>query len=109
MAKKRDQKKRNIAQAQKQRQQAKALTPSEPSPPFEARQSQAQPPQESVRAGAEALLLTVSDVCALLQISRATFYRLQKSGGVPGRVDLGGHVRYHRPTLEDWLLSKIKE
>jgi len=54
------------------------------------------------------LLLTVSQVCALLNISRSTIFRLEKSGEMPGRVNIGGQVRYHRQVIEDWLLEQAK-
>jgi excisionase family DNA binding protein len=46
------------------------------------------------------LLLTKGDVCALLNVSRTTLYRLEKSGDLPGRLMLGGHVRYDRELIE---------
>lgn len=55
------------------------------------------------------LLLTVADLCALLQISRTTLFRMEKAGKVPGRLSLGGQVRYHRETVETWLRSQLKE
>jgi len=54
------------------------------------------------------LLLTVTQVCALLNISRSTLFRLEKSGGIPGRVTLGGQVRYHRQVIEEWLMGQAK-
>jgi excisionase family DNA binding protein len=54
------------------------------------------------------LLLTVSQVCALLNISRSTLFRLEKSGEIPGRVTIGGQVRYHRQVIEEWLLEQAK-
>jgi excisionase family DNA binding protein len=52
------------------------------------------------------LLLSCSEVCSLLKISRSTLDRLEKAGSLPGRVKLGGQVRYHRQVIEDWLLSQ---
>lgn len=50
------------------------------------------------------LLLTVPQVCDLLGgISRSTLVRMEKTGKIPGRVQLGGSVRYHREILEAWL------
>ncbi|WP_085812742.1 helix-turn-helix transcriptional regulator [Citrifermentans pelophilum] len=49
------------------------------------------------------LLLTTEQACALLGISRAHFFRLKKSGLVPGCVNLGGLVRYRREDLESWV------
>ena len=52
------------------------------------------------------LLLTVTEVCALLKISRSTLIRLENAGTLPGRVKLGGQVRYHREVVEKWLLQQ---
>lgn len=49
------------------------------------------------------LLLTTEQACALLGVSRAHFFRLKKSGLVPGCVNLGGLVRYRREDLESWV------
>lgn len=54
------------------------------------------------------LLLTVDQVCSLLAVSRWTLQRLEKSGGLPGRVKLGGQVRYHREVIEEWLRGKVE-
>jgi excisionase family DNA binding protein len=53
------------------------------------------------------LLLTMAQVCELLNVSRTTFYRMRQAGEIPGAVTLGGQVRYHRETLEKWLLTKL--
>ncbi len=49
------------------------------------------------------LLLTIPDLCKLLNCSRSKIVRMQNSGSLPGRIDLGGSVRYHRETIEEWL------
>ena len=55
---------------------------------------------------APAILLTVSQVCELLGgISRSTLVRMEKTGKIPGRVQLGGSVRYHLETVEKWVRS----
>jgi excisionase family DNA binding protein len=54
-----------------------------------------------------AVLLTVTEMCNLLNISRATLVRMDKSGKLPGRIKLGGSVRFHRATVETWLQSLI--
>jgi excisionase family DNA binding protein len=61
--------------------------------------------QQSRHATEEAnpVLLTVSDVCRLLKISRSTLIRIEKAGQLPGRLLLGGSVRYHRETIDVWL------
>jgi excisionase family DNA binding protein len=51
------------------------------------------------------LLLNCAEVCALLKISRSTLDRMEKSGALPGRVKIGGQVRYHKRVLEDWLFK----
>jgi len=59
---------------------------------------------------APAILLTVSQVCEQLGgISRSTLARMEKTGKIPGRVQLGGSVRYHRETIEQWADSLVKQ
>lgn len=58
---------------------------------------------------ASAILLTVNQVCELLGgISRSTLVRMEKTGKIPGRVQLGGSVRYHREVIEKWTRSLVK-
>ena len=52
----------------------------------------------------DALVLNVSEVCALLKISRRTLER----SNVPGKVKIGGSVRYHRETIEKWILQQMQ-
>jgi excisionase family DNA binding protein len=49
------------------------------------------------------LLLNVSEVCALLGVSRSTFFRMKKADEIPGCVSVGGQVRYRREDLERWV------
>jgi len=51
------------------------------------------------------LLLTIAQVGALLNLSRSTLDRMADQ--IPGRIKIGGQVRYHRSTLEDWLLQQL--
>jgi predicted DNA-binding transcriptional regulator AlpA len=53
------------------------------------------------------LLITQRDLCGLLNISRSTLVRMGDSA-IPGRVMVGGSIRYHKSTVEAWLLSKIE-
>ncbi len=53
------------------------------------------------------LLLTVADLCALLKVSRSTITRMERDGSLPGRVMVGGSVRYHRETIECWLRERV--
>lgn len=64
--------------------------------------AQKTPPAEN-----NSMLLSVTEICALLKISRATLVRMDKSGQLPGRLKLGGSVRFHRETVETWLQSLI--
>lgn len=64
-------------------------------------------PQKSQPLDPNAILLSVSEMCKLLKISRATLVRMDKSGKLPGRIKLGGSVRFHRETVETWLQSLI--
>lgn len=56
-----------------------------------------------------ALFLSVSDICAMLDISRATLVRMDKNEVIPGRIKLGGSVRYHRETIETWLSNMVRK
>jgi predicted DNA-binding transcriptional regulator AlpA len=53
------------------------------------------------------LLLTVSDLCGLLRVSRTTLNRIEKIEEIPGKIKLGGNIRYHRETIENWLRSRV--
>lgn len=55
--------------------------------------------------GKSELLLSVADMCELLGVSRATLVRMDSGGKIPGRMKLGGSVRYHRAVVENWLLE----
>ncbi len=64
--------------------------------------------QKSQPLDPNAILLSVSEMCTLLKISRATLVRMDKSGKLPGRIKMGGSVRFHRETVETWLQSLIE-
>lgn len=55
----------------------------------------------------DAMLLSIRDICILLKISRATLVRMDNAGKIPGRMKLGGSVRFHRATVVAWLESMI--
>jgi len=65
-------------------------------------------PQKPRPLDPNAILLSVSEMCTLLKISRATLVRMDKSGKLPGRIKMGGSVRFHRETVETWLQSLIE-
>ncbi len=50
-------------------------------------------------------LLTVKDVCALLQLSDRTVYLLTANGRLPA-VRIGGSLRYEREQLERYIESQ---
>lgn len=56
---------------------------------------------------ADAILLSIREMCTLLKISRATLVRMDNAGKIPGRMKLGGSVRFHRATVVAWLESMI--
>ena len=60
-------------------------------------------PKTKAARKAVSLLLTPDDLCELLKVSRSTLSRMDKSGSVPGRVKIGGSVRYKRETIENWV------
>jgi len=62
---------------------------------------------KTVHIDPDAVLLSVAETCALLKISRATLIRMDKSGLLPGRIKMGGSVRFHRETIVNWLQSLI--
>jgi len=64
-------------------------------------------PRSAPQINEESVLLSVVETCALLKISRATLVRMDKSGLLPGRIKMGGSVRFHRETIIKWLESLI--
>jgi len=61
----------------------------------------AKPIGEPERAPVE--LLNVNEVADILGISPRTVYRLADQEQMPRPVRLGALVRWHRPTLHEWL------
>ena len=81
--------------------QKQTATITEPPPPAVTKTRKTAPNETS------AVLLSVKEMCSLLKISRATLIRMDKAGKLPGRIKLGGSVRFHRETVETWLQSLI--
>jgi excisionase family DNA binding protein len=55
----------------------------------------------------EPALLTVEEICQLINVKRATFYKLKNSGHfAPLPVPLCRKVLYLRSEIEDWLRAK---
>lgn len=55
----------------------------------------------------DAILLSIREMCHLLKISRATLVRMDNAGKIPGKMKLGGSIRFHRATIESWLEGMI--
>ena len=64
-------------------------------------------PPRTRPAAPNSLLLSVAEMCALLSISRATLIRMDNAGKIPGKIKLGGSVRFHRETVDAWLKNLI--
>lgn len=56
----------------------------------------------------DSILITVSELCTLLGLSRSSVSRMERDEAIPGRVKLGGSVRYHRETVEEWIREMVK-
>ena len=52
---------------------------------------------------------TIAEVCKLLKLSRATVDRMTGRGELPGRLKLGGQVRFHGPTLRRFLADSVRK
>lgn len=50
-----------------------------------------------------AYLLTVTDFCRAIGISRSTWHKLKRQGATPAIVNVGGIQRIRREAVEDWL------
>ncbi len=48
-------------------------------------------------------LLTVDELATLMQQHRMTIYRRSREGGIPGRVKLGGAVRFRESAIRQWI------
>ncbi len=57
----------------------------------------------------DALLLTVDEAAALLNVGRSFIYKLHSSGRLPLPVRLGRSVRWRRDELEHWVLAGCPE
>lgn len=94
----------------KKKEPRKKKEPAQQAQPATAAETQPQPVRKTRKASAAettAVLLSVAEMCILLKISRATLIRMDKAGRIPGRIKLGGSVRFHRETVETWLQSLI--
>jgi len=101
MSSKKNKRKRKVRN--RKQQQRQAVPSVKPEPSADAVASAALPPEEPAP-----LLVTVPQLCQLLNVSRSTLYRMEQAGVLPGRVKLGGQVRYHLETVQDWLRSLVQ-
>jgi predicted DNA-binding transcriptional regulator AlpA len=53
-------------------------------------------------------LLTITDVCKLLQVSARTLQRLRHLDEVPEPIELGGTLRWLRKDFDRWLEKKAR-
>jgi len=56
----------------------------------------------------EITLLSVNEICSILQISRRTFYELAKRGELPV-FKVGGEYRAEKSNLVNWIEKKSRE
>jgi len=61
-------------------------------------------PEESTH---KADVLDADEASAWLKIPKSTLYKLCTEGEIPA-AKVGRHWRFHRETLEDWLLSRTR-
>ena len=50
---------------------------------------------------------TVLEVAALLRVSRSTVDRLTKARKLPGKMRVGGQVRFFRPSIDGWIADQV--
>jgi len=55
------------------------------------------------------LLITTAELISLLSLSKSSIERGVRAGIIPGRVMIGRQVRYHLPTVNEWLNLIIKK
>jgi excisionase family DNA binding protein len=55
----------------------------------------------------ESEMLTVGEAASYLRVSVSTVYRLVKFHDLPG-FKVGSDWRFHRATLQDWMIEKQK-
>jgi|TARA_R110000772_G_scaffold28910_1_gene72601 predicted site-specific integrase-resolvase len=51
-------------------------------------------------------LLTVTDFCQTVGISRSTWHKLKRKGSTPPIVNIGGIQRIRKEAAETWLAEK---
>ena len=51
-------------------------------------------------------LLTVTELAAWLRKDRVTVYKSAKRGLIPGRIKLGGSVRFKESAIREWIENR---
>ena len=91
----------------KEKQKNAKASPAETTPQPAPKSTKKPREQKPTTLDSEAILLSIREMCLLLKISRATLVRMDNAGKIPGRMKLGGSVRFHRATVVAWLESMI--
>ena len=55
----------------------------------------------------EVPVLTVDEAAAYLRIPKSSLYKLAQEGKIPSQK-VGRHWRFHRETLDLWLMGSMK-
>ena len=50
---------------------------------------------------------SVEDLMQILDVSRSTVDRLTKQGKIPGRVKIGGCVKFLRAAVDNWIAEAV--
>lgn len=51
----------------------------------------------------ESVTYSVKDLSCLLKLSERTVWRLSDAGEVPGKIRIGGSVRWSRAVVDSWI------
>ncbi len=52
---------------------------------------------------------TIGEMRELLRVSRSTLDRMAKKNEIPGRIKVGGQIRYHKPTVSRWIAEQVRQ
>lgn len=51
---------------------------------------------------------TLKEMCELLGVSRSTLDRMAQKKLIPGRVKIGGQIRYHKASVSRWITDQVR-
>ena len=54
-------------------------------------------------------LIDLNEICNLLGISKATFYRMKAKGEAPLHIIVGGKIKTMRSTIQEFVDKKMQE